>query len=103
MFVKRISLIVLTSFATIFIYMSTIVNSANAFPDGINGYTGSPSTGGYNCSTCHFVVSTEKNALFTLTSDIPAEGYLPNVKYNFTLSILSKRTRAGFNVRLEDT
>lgn len=104
MFVKRISLIVLASLISFFIfYVTAIDNFVNAYPDGISGYTGSPSTGGTNCSSCHLVSSISKTERIMLTNDIPVTGYLPDATYNFTLSFLSKQTRAGFNVRLENT
>ncbi len=88
---------------TLFVGSILVLSGVLAWPNGISGYSGAASSGGASCGTCHIISSTEKNDNFYLIHNIPAMGYLPNTKYDFTLKMKSKQPRAGFNIKIENS
>lgn len=69
---------------------------AYAYPTGVNGYTGKTKS----CNDCHATITNNlSNASnFTLVSDVPSTGYVPGSTYNFTLTILTKKSYLGFDI-----
>jgi hypothetical protein len=66
-----------------------------SYPSGAPaGYTGSPGDG-QNCTACHGGNATQVNGW--ITSDIPADGYIPGETYNITLTSTGSG-RKGFEV-----
>lgn len=88
----------------------TVIGSAVLFTTGNDGHassngapsysTGSPGDGG-NCTDCHSGTAASGG---TITSNIPASGYVAGTTYNFTVSISgSSSNNYGFEVACENT
>lgn len=93
-------LLFVSSIFAIFIFTQSmmIMKKDGAAP----GYTGSPGDSFKNCTACHggFAVEVED----WISSDIPAEGYVPGMTYTITATNKeSGATRFGFEISPQDT
>ncbi len=78
-------------------------NNAIASSGGITGYTGSVGDGGSKCNACHGG-STPMTTGFSITSNIPASGYVPGTTYQITLAGNdATRNLFGFNMTSENS
>jgi hypothetical protein len=67
------------------------------------GYSGDPASDGRDCSSCHSGPEVQSQAGW-ITSDIPAEGYLPGSTYTITATAKGTgHTKFGFQVSPQDT
>jgi hypothetical protein len=87
---------------TLFVGSILVLSGVLAWPNGISGYSGAASSGGASCGTCHIISSTEKTSNFNISHNIPTTGYIPNMRYDFTLKMKSKQPRGGFNIKIEN-
>jgi hypothetical protein len=63
-------------------------------------YSGSPGDGFANCTTCHSGGSF--GAVATISSNIPATGFVYGDTYQITVSVASSSTKHGFQLTAED-
>jgi len=90
--------IFLFALSACFILQSMVMKKDGAAP----GYTGSPGDSLKNCTACHGGFAS--NVDNWITSDIPAEGYVPGQTY--TITATNKEfgaTRFGFEISPQDT
>lgn len=96
------SLLIFTGMVALFTTVTVVSfkHEAKAQPNGISGFSGASAA----CNTCHGGINnTVTNAVENaeLTSDIPATGYVPGTVYNMVLTIKSKKSRVGFDLRAQ--
>jgi len=93
------TLLISAAFAILLITQSLmIMKKDGAAP----GYTGSPGDGLKNCTECHGGTAVKVDDW--ISSDIPAEGYVPGETYTITASNNETgATRFGFEVSPQDT
>jgi hypothetical protein len=85
--------------ATISILLSSFSGNDSMYPSGAPaGYTGSPGDG-QNCSGCHGGSATTVQNW--ITSDVPAEGYIPGQAYTITVTVTGSGKK-GFEVSPQD-
>ncbi len=90
--------IFLVALSACFILQSMVMKKDGAAP----GYTGSPGDTFKNCTACHGGTAVKVNNW--ITSDIPAEGYVPGQTYTITATNKeSGATRFGFEISPQDT
>lgn len=65
------------------------------------GRTGSPGDGGQTCVACHS--GTVTNASATITTDIPATGYLLDTDYTININTSSSSSSLGFQLTAENS
>lgn len=93
-------LLFVSSIFAIFIFTQSmmIMKKDGAAP----GYTGSPGDSFKNCTACHGGIAVEVDDW--ITSDIPAEGYVPGMTYTITATNKEAgATRFGFEISPQDT
>lgn len=67
------------------------------------GYSGDPKSGERNCSSCHSG-SEVQNQPGWITSNIPAEGYVPDSSYTITATAIGiGHSKFGFQISPQDT
>ena len=75
--------------------ISSYSGTQTRYPGGSpGGYTGSPGDG-HTCTVCHGGAATQLTGW--ITSNIPAEGYIPGATYNITVTV-SGSGKKGFEV-----
>lgn len=98
--IHKLIYVLLSTSVVIFCIVVTQQNTY-AYSNGISGRTGSPGVFGATCESCHKVNSFQNSTIFSISNDIPLNGYIPGNIYNFTVNINSVRKKTGFNVRVE--
>ena len=63
--------------------------------------TGSPGDSNTSCALCH-MGSADYGAVATITTTIPASGYVSGETYDITVSVTTPQTRNGFQITAED-
>lgn len=71
------------------------------------GRNGSPMSGGVSCavSGCHSGGPAKTNQIISISSDIPATGFMANTDYNFTVTLDdggSPTSKVGLEISIED-
>jgi hypothetical protein len=104
-----LTVIGLTAFFIVAIFAISLITDSGktdvyAFPGGSpGGQTNSP-TDGSNCTTCHSGTLNAGNGTTGITSNIPAEGYVPGQTYTITGSIGQVSiNKFGFEITAERT
>ena len=79
------------------------INTVHAFGSGApTAKTGSPGDGS-NCTSCHSGTAQTNSTDVTISSDIPASGYVPGTTYTITVEGVQQGiTKFGFEITAED-
>ena len=92
---KKLLLIPITIALAIFFYPTT--SNSNSI-GSIGGKTGSPNDGS-SCTQCHYG---GQGTGATITTNIPANGYIPNQVYTITANIQGSNDQYGFEITAEE-
>lgn len=98
---KKKFTLVLSAIMMIGIGLDLNYQTANSNPNAAPaGNTGSPGDNGNTCarSGCHNGGPAASNQMVTLTSDMPAGGYLPGQTYTMTVTMSNGGNKFGFSV-----
>lgn len=94
---KNLLLITISIAIAIFFYPTTSISNSTGSP---GGKTGSPSDG-TSCTGCHYAGTGSGNA--SITTNIPASGYVPGSTYTITSNInISAINKFGFEITAEE-
>lgn len=78
-------------------------NSAHTFSNGApSGQTGSPGDASTCSSSCHTQPGTQTTEAVSVSSDIPASGYIAGTTYTFTITTTGGGSKTGFQVSPQD-
>ena len=92
---KSLLLFPITIALAIFFYPTTSNSNSTG---SIGGKTGSP-TDGSSCTQCHYA---GQGSGATITTNIPANGYVPNQVYTITANIQGSDDQYGFEITAEE-
>ena len=92
---KSLLLFPITIALAIFFYPTTSNSNSTG---SIGGKTGSP-TDGSSCTQCHY---SGQGSGATITTNIPANGYVPNQVYTITANIQGSDDQYGFEITAEE-
>jgi len=93
---KKYSLLFSSTIALAIFFYPTTSNSNST--GSIGGKTGSP-TDGVSCTQCHYA---GQGSGATITTNIPANGYVPNQVYTITANIQGSNDQYGFEITAEE-
>ena len=93
---KKYSLLFSSTIALAIFFYPTTSNSNSA--GSVGGKTGSP-TDGSSCTQCHYA---GQGSGATITTNIPANGYVPNQVYTITANIQGSDDQYGFEITAEE-
>jgi hypothetical protein len=65
-------------------------------------YSGSPGDSGMTCTVCHSP-GANHSAVATISTDIPASGYVAGTTYSVTVSVTSSVVKHGFQITAENS